>query len=140
MLLVTSVFSWLFAKVLFGIKTGSYPWLVLVVISNALFFAGLMTFLSNFVKTERAAGALCWSLLQVLACFSGIMFPIAIMPPWMVTITDMNPLKWSVNAMEIALWKEVSFSTMLLPVGIPLLSGIILFGLSAYSFRWTENK
>ena len=76
MLLFSSVISYLFAKLLFGIKTGSYVWLVVVLISNAVFLGGLMTFLSNFVKTERAAGGLSWGVLQVLACFGGIMFQI----------------------------------------------------------------
>ncbi|HEY3403261.1 MAG TPA: ABC transporter permease [Ohtaekwangia sp.] len=139
-LLISAVFSWLFATVLFGIKTSSLPLLILVIVSNAIFFAGLMTFLSNFVKTERAAGALSWSLLQVLACFSGIMFPITIMPPWMVTVTDMNPLKWGVKAMEVALWQEIKLEAILLPLGIPFVCGVILFGISAYIFRWSEQR
>ncbi len=139
-LLLSSVLTWLFATVLFGVKTNSHLFLVLITISNAIFFAGLMTFLANFVKTERAAGALSWSLLQVLACFSGIMFPIAVMPPWMVSLTNYNPVTWAVKAMEIALWKDTSLQEMLLPVGIPLLTGIVFFGLSTYIFRWTVKE
>jgi len=112
---------------------------VLILVSNAIFFAGLMIFMANFAKTERAAGALSWSVLQIFACFSGIMFPIAIMPSWMAAMTNYNPVTWSVKAMEIALWKDATFTEMLLPVGIPLLSGIIFFALSVYIFRWSED-
>ena len=139
MLLLSSVISWLFAFLLFGIKTNSILFFALILISNAIFFTGLMAFLSSFVKTERAAGALSWSLLQVLACFSGIMFPTAIMPSWMITMTKFNPLTWAVQAMEIALWKEITFDTMLLPLGVPILAGILLFGLSVSLFRWSRG-
>ncbi len=139
-LILSSVISWLFATVLFGIKTNSLLFLALVLLSNAVFFVGLMAFLSSFVKTERAAGALSWSLSQLLAWFSGIMFPVAIMPSWMVAMTNFNPLTWAVNGMEIALWKEITFDTMLLPLAVPVFAGIILFSLSVYIFRWTSQK
>lgn len=139
MLLLSSIISYLFAKLLFGIKTSSYFALLLVLISNAVFLAGFMTFLGNFVKTERAAGGLSWGVLQVLACFSGIMFPVTIMPSWMQAVSNFNPVTWSVKAMEIALWKEVTFNEMLFPVGIPVLAGVALFGVSVYLFRWTSK-
>jgi ABC-2 type transport system permease protein len=139
MLILSSVISWLFASILFDIKTSSILFFILVLLSNAIFFTGFMAFLSNFVKTERAAGALSWSVLQILACFSGIMFPTTIMPPWMVTMTNFNPVTWAVKAMEIALWKEITVDTMLLPIGVPALAGFIFFGLSVYLFRWTQS-
>jgi ABC-2 type transport system permease protein len=139
-LLFSSVISYLFAKLLFGIKTGSFLTLAVVLISNAIFLAGLTTFLSNFVKTERAAGGLSWGVLQVLACFSGIMFPVSVMPSWMQATSNFNPVTWSVKAMEIALWKEVTFQEILLPIGVPIVAGIILFSISVYIFRWTSDK
>jgi ABC-2 type transport system permease protein len=138
-LISSSVISWLFATVLFRVQTNSHLLLVIVFFSNAFFFTGLMTFLGNFVKTERAAGGLSWSVLQLLACFSGIMFPVAIMPSWMASLTNFNPVTWTVKALELVLWKDISFSAMLLPVGIPVVAGMILFSLSVYSFRWTDQ-
>lgn len=139
-LILSSFFSWLFATLLFGVRTISPLYLIIIILSNAFFFAGLMTFLGNFVRTERAAGALSWSVLQVLACFSGVMFPINIMPSWMVAITNFNPLTWGVRAMEIALWKEAPLQEMILPVGIPVLSGVLFFCVSVYFFRWGEES
>ena len=140
MMLFSSVLSWLFGTLLFGIKTNSYLLLLVVVVANIVLFTGLMTFLAHFVKTERAAGALGWSVLQVFACFSGIMFPLAIMPSWMKTMTDFNPVTWAVKAMETALWKDFTFSELLLPIGVPVVAGVILFGVSLYFFRWTDAK
>lgn len=139
MLLLSSVISYLFAKLLFGIKTSSYIALVFVLISNAIFLAGFMTFLANFVKTERAAGGLSWGVLQVLACFSGIMFPLSIMPAWMAAMANYNPVTWSVKAMELALWNDFTFTEMILPLGVPVLAGMLLFSLSIYLFRWTSE-
>lgn len=140
MILLSTILTWTFATTLFGIKTSSYLGLIVICLSNAVFFAGLMTFLAHFVSTERAAGALSWSVLQVLACFSGIMFPIAVMPPWMANATNFNPMMWAVRAMEVALWKGGTFDELLWPVTIPLVSGLALFMLSTLLFRWgTKN-
>jgi len=139
-LLTSSAASWLFASLLFGIKTNSFLFLVLVIISNSIFFTGFMSFLSTFVNTERAAGALSWSLMQLLACFSGIMFPITIMPPWMVTMTNFNPVTWAVKAMEVALWQDITPDKILLPLGIPIFAGIIFFTISVFIFRWSAHK
>ncbi|HOX83111.1 MAG TPA: ABC transporter permease [Chryseolinea sp.] len=139
-MMVSSVLSWLFATLLFDVKTNSYWHLSLVLISNSVFFAGLMTFLANFVKTERAAGALSWTVAQLLACFSGIMFPVVVMPPWMVSAINFNPLMWAVKAMEIALWKDVPFNEILLPLAIPMVAGIVLFSVSVFIFRWSYKQ
>jgi|GEM_PF-2622412 len=139
-LLITSLVSWLFATLLFDLITKSYLFVTLVFLTNAIFFAGLMTFLGNFVRTERAAGGLSWSVLQVLACFSGIMFPVSIMPSWMASMTKANPLTWSVNAMEIALWKDITFNEMFLPMAIPVIAGVVLFGMSLWLFRWSDQN
>ncbi len=140
MLILSSIISWLFASLVFGIQTHSIVFLFLILLSNAFFFVGLMTLLSNFVKTERAAGALSWTVLQLLAWFSGIMFPVTVMPPWMVTMTNFNPLTWAVKAMETALWKEITFDSMFLPMVVPVLAGVLLFGISVLLFRWTDQK
>lgn len=139
-LIVSSIASWIFATFLFGVKTNSAAWLILTFLSNAIFFTGLMTFLANFVTTERAAGALSWSVLQVLACFSGIMFPITFMPSWMISVTNFNPVTWGVKAMEMALWKEATVSEIFLPVAIPFLSGVFFFVVSAYLFKRSFQK
>lgn len=139
-LMVSSLISWLFASLLFDIRTNSILLLLLIFFSNAVLFSGLMTLLAHFAKTERAAGALSWTVFQVLACFSGVMFPVAMMPSWMVTITDLNPLTWGVKAMELALWKEAPITEVILPIAIPLLTGILLFTASGFMFRWTSEK
>jgi len=36
----------------------------------------------------------------------------------MATVTQFNPLTWSVKAIEIALWKEFTFTDMLMPIGV----------------------
>jgi len=139
-IILSSSASWLFATFAFGVKTTLPVYVIVVVLSNAVFFSGLMAFLGNFVKTERAAGGLSWSVLQILACFSGVMFPLTFMPSWMVTITNINPLTWGVRAMEIALWKPVPFQEIILRAAIPAASGILFCGLSLLFFRWGNDR
>lgn len=138
MVLLSSVVTWLFATLVFNIKTSAPLSLVTVCLINAFFFGGLMTFLSNFVRTERAASALSWAVLQVLACFSGIMFPLNVMPPWMVNVANVNPVTWAVKAMEIALWKGGEFSELSVPLTVVSAAGIFLFCAAVFIFRKNE--
>lgn len=135
MILCSTIICWIFATLLFGIKTSEPFALAIVCLINALFFGGLMTFLSQFVHTERAAGALSWTVLQILACFSGIMFPVNVMPSWMANITTFNPVTWAVKSMEIALWQNEAFGELLVPLAIVFASGVLLFITGAYLFQ-----
>jgi ABC-2 type transport system permease protein len=137
-ILASSFLTWTISAGVFGIKTTAPFSLLIVCVASAVFFAGLSTFLSNFVKTERAAGALSWGILQVMACFSGIMFPTTVMPGWMLNITKFNPLTWAVRAMESALWKGGAFMDLYMPITIIVGAGIVLFLASLYRFRWTS--
>jgi ABC-2 type transport system permease protein len=60
--------------------------------------------------------------------FGGGMVPLLFMPPFMRTLSNASPVKWSILALEGAIWRGFSFSEMLLPCGILLTIGA--FGLA----------
>lgn len=140
LVLVSAFATWIFATTLFSIMTSNILSLVAMVIATSVMLAGMMTFLSNFARTERAAGALSWGVMQVLACFSGIMFPTTIMPGWMVTVTKFNPLTWAVQGMEVALWKGGALNDMMLPLVVTTGSGVVLFFIGLMLFRWEGER
>lgn len=129
-ILISSLVTWLFAKICFGIMTSAPFALIVVCIANAILFAGLMAFLSGFVHTERSASGLSWAVMQILACFSGIMFPIKVMPPWMQNITEVNPVAWAVKGMENALWKGGEFHILAGLVSATAGAGCFFFALA----------
>jgi ABC-type multidrug transport system permease subunit len=68
------------------------------------------------------------------------MFPITIMPSWMVMISEVNPMTWAVKALEVALWKEGTAQELFLPVFVPLIAGLFFFSFSVLIFRWSVHR
>jgi ABC-2 type transport system permease protein len=128
------------AVVVFKVRPNSLPFLGMAVLSSALGFVGIMMFLSVLGKTEQSAGGIGWAVLLVMAMTGGGMIPLFAMPPWMLNVSHFSPIKWSILAMEGAIWRQFSFVEMMLPCGILLGVGVVFFFIGARVFRWTEQS
>ncbi|HVP57183.1 MAG TPA: ABC transporter permease [bacterium] len=124
----------------FGVRPGSWPLLALAVVSSVLSFVGLMMLLSVLGRTAEAASGIGWAVLLVLSMLGGGMVPYFFMPSWMSKISSFSTVKWSVMAMEGAIWRHYSFGEMLLPCGILVGSGIVLFAIGVRAFAWASTK
>ena len=124
----------------FGVRPSSIPMLVLAVISSALGFVGLMMLLSVLGKTQEAASGIGWAVLLIFSMLGGGMIPYFIMPSWMHTLSHVSPVKWSILAMEGAIWRRFTFGEMLLPCGILLGVGLVCFAIGVRAFSWSSEK
>lgn len=127
------------AVVGFGIRPGSVPLLALAVLCVAVGFVGIMMLLSTLGKTEAAAGGIGWAVMLVFAMLGGGMLPLAFMPAWMAPLSNISPVKWSILAMEGAIWRGFSLADMALPCGILLAIGAVGFALGSRLFDWSEH-
>ncbi len=138
MTLSISVSLMALAILFFGVKPNSFPLLGLAFIGTSVCFSGIMMLLAVPGKTEAAANGISWSIMMILAMFGGGMVPIFIMPSWMQSLSHFSPVKWSMLALEGALWREFTLNEMLVPVGILLGVGIVFFAAGVRFFRWLE--
>lgn len=129
----------LIGRFFFGVRPDSIPLLLMAVICISLAFVGIMMFLSVLGKTEQAAGGIGWAILTVMAMLGGGMIPLFFMPPFMQTLSNVSPVKWSILAMEGAIWRGFTVTEMLLPCGVLLAIGGVAFTIGARAFRWTET-
>lgn len=129
----------LLLTLVFGVTPSSVPLLVVAVLSIAVCFVGLMMLLSTLGKTEASAGGVGWAVMIVMAMLGGGMMPLAFMRGWMVTLSHLSPVKWSILAMEGAIWRGFGPSDMLLPCGVLWAVGILGFALGSKMFAWTEH-
>lgn len=67
------------------------------------------------------------------------MVPLFVMPAWMRTLSDISPVKWSILALEGAIWRGFSLSEMLLPCGVLLAFGACFTILGMLRFATTER-
>jgi ABC-2 type transport system permease protein len=124
----------------FGVHPGSWPLLALAVISSVLSFVGLMMLLSVLGKTEEAASGIGWAVLLILSMIGGGMIPYFFMPSWMSKVSHFSPVKWSVMAMEGAIWRHYSLAEMLLPCGILVGTGVVFFAIGIRAFTWASTE
>jgi ABC-2 type transport system permease protein len=125
-------------RLIFKVPIGS-PFLFAVGAACAvLCFVGLMMFVSTLGKTEQSVGGAGWAMLMIMAMFGGAMMPLAFMPSWMRNFSHFSPVKWSILAMEGAIWRHFSAGEMLLPCGVLLLIGLAFFLLGLLILRRTQ--
>lgn len=123
----------------FGVVPSSAVLLVVAVLSVAVCFVGIMMLLSTLGRTEAAAGGIGWAVMIVMAMFGGGMMPLAFMKGWMITLSHLSPVKWSILAMEGAIWRDFGPADMLLPCGVLIAVGIAGFVLGSKMFDWNEH-
>jgi ABC-2 type transport system permease protein len=137
-ILATGLFA--LARLIFGVVPGSVALLAVAIVASAVAFVGIMMLLSVLGKTEQAASGVGWGVLLVFSMLGGGMIPYFIMPSWMRTLSNVSPVKWSILAMEGAVWRGFSPSEMLLPVGILVAVGVGFFAIGVRAFSWSSAK
>ena len=68
-----------------------------------------------------------WGVMMPFAIFGGATIPLSMMPSWMQAVSNASPLKWTVLAMEGAIWRNFTVSEMLLPCAVLVGIGLLCF-------------
>lgn len=63
------------------------------------------------------------------------MIPQFLMPGWMRVIGNLSPVKWTILAMEGAVWRGFSPGEMLLPCAILVTFGAVCFAVGVRALR-----
>lgn len=125
--LVTALLLQMLGWLIFSVRIESVPGLALALLSSAACFTGLMMALATIGKTERAVSGAASGIFMPLAMLGGAMVPLFLMPEWMKLVSNISPVKWSILALEGAIWRGFSPTEMLLPCGILLGIGLVFF-------------
>jgi ABC-2 type transport system permease protein len=81
--------------------------------ATAICFGGLTMVLSVLGKTDQAVAGAGWSTLIVLAMLGGAMVPLSLMPEWLLSVSDLSPVKWGIRALEGATWRGDAWGELL---------------------------
>jgi ABC-2 type transport system permease protein len=113
----------------FGIWLGMRPrnsgWLALAALSIAVCFVGIMMLMSVIGKTEESVSGAAWSANMLMAMFGGGMVPLLFMPSFMKTLSNLSPVKWSILALEGAIWRGFTLSEMVVPCAVLICIGAV---------------
>lgn len=127
------------ARIVFGVVPTSIPLLAIGLITTALCFVGVMMLLSVLGRTEASAAGIGWALILVMMMVGGAAVPIEVMPEWMRQAAGLSPVKWGILAIEGGLWRNYSWSEMLLPCAILLGVGALTGVAGVIMFRRLES-
>ena len=121
--LLLSAVGWL----LLGIHI-EHPWKYVVAVGGTvLCFSGLTMALSMLGRTEQAVAGAGWATLILMAMLGGAMVPLHLFPDWMLSLSDVSPVKWGILALEGATWREFRWSELWKPLSVLLSVGIVGF-------------
>lgn len=118
-----------------GVRPNSLALLLAGVGAAALCFVGLMMLFAAVSRSESAASGLGWAAMLVMAMLGGGMVPLFAMPTWMQSVSVVSPVRWTVLALEGAIWRGYSPAEMLVPCGILVAVGAVAFAVGAAAFR-----
>ncbi|MDD5063821.1 MAG: ABC transporter permease [Phycisphaerae bacterium] len=123
------------ARAIFKMPIGSLPLFILAVTCTLLCFVGLMMFICTLGRTEQSVGAAGWSILMIMGMLGGAMLPLIFMPSWLRPFSHISPVKWSIFAIEGAIWRNFALVEMVTPCLILLSIGTAAFLLGVVSLR-----
>jgi ABC-2 type transport system permease protein len=74
-----------------------------------------------------------------LAMLGGGMVPLIAMPEWMQAASNVSPIKWGIEALEGAIWRDYSLTDMLLRCGVLVGVGAVCFALGVMNLKRREG-
>ncbi|MFZ0035108.1 MAG: ABC transporter permease [Sedimentisphaerales bacterium] len=128
-----------FAKAIFKMPIGNLALFILAALCTLLCFVGFMMFICTLGRTEQSVGGAGWAMFMIMAMLGGGMVPLVFMPSWVRPFSHVSPVKWSIFAIEGAIWRNFSFTEMLTPCLILLAFGAAAFLLGTVSLRRQEK-
>ena len=95
--------------------------------ASCLCFVGITMMVSAMGRTEEAVGGASWGILLVMSMIGGGMLPLMFMPSWLKTLSNFSPVKWGILSIEGGIWRGLTYSEIVLPVGVLLGIGTLCF-------------
>ena len=127
-----------FGALAFGVRPDSVAHLAMAIAAIGVCWVGLMMLIAVSGKTEAAVGGIGWAMLMIMAMIGGGMIPRPFMPSWMETVGIISPVRWSLQALEGALWRGYTTDQMLFPCLVLVVIGVLGFAVGSRLFDWSD--
>ncbi len=102
-----------------------------VIVSGLLLFTAIGLLAGLYTRDEESAALAANVIFFPMLFLSGVFYPISVMPGYLQTVAYLLPLTYfNLTLKSILLYNSIG--PVLLQIGLMVLAGIVLFGLSAY--------
>ncbi|HMP78889.1 MAG TPA: ABC transporter permease [Pirellulaceae bacterium] len=106
-----------------GMRGDDYGKLFVAALAVSLAFVGIMMTMSVLGRTEESVNGSGWAINMVMAMLGGGMIPAMFMPGFLQALSGFSPVFWAIRLIEGAIWRQFTWSEMLVPIGILLAVG-----------------
>lgn len=107
------------------LETANVPKLIIAALCIAFCFTGVMMVISVLGRTEQAVTGAGVSTMMIIAMLGGCMVPSMFLPGFMKQLSVVSPVRWGIQSLEGAIWREFSWFEMLTPCAVLLGFGVV---------------
>lgn len=113
---------------------------LLVIIISIPAVYGIGFIFASLVMWAKEANSMVFLVRGIMTIFCGITYPLAVLPNWMRSVSEIIPLTYSINALRAVISSGATISDIKREIYILIISGSILMLLGILSFIYTQKK
>lgn len=121
-------------------SAANWPAAALVFILSAACFAALGILSSCFVVLFKRGNPLAWVLNNFEGLLGGVYFPVAVLPGWLLVISNLLPVTYAVRAFQLAVHKGAGLSELKGDLVVLFIFNLVLLPASAWLFSLAVKR
>lgn len=139
---VRTVFHLGLGLLAFGMKLGhiNWPGAVCVFLLTAACFLSIGILSASFTLVYKMGNPLSWVYGGVSGLMGGVVFPVSVLPPGIRWMSDLLPIKHSLEGMRVSLLSSAGFPQILPSIAALSAFSAFLIPLSLWTFRLALRK
>ena len=130
------------ALAFFGMTLGRVngPGVLFVGVLTILCFLGVGILSASFILVYKTGSPFGWILGTVSGLLGGVVFPVALLPPWIRWVSSLLPVTYALDGMRKSLLASAGFAEVLPDIAALAVFNIILLPASLLAFRLAVRK
>lgn len=136
--LIQTALMFCIGALVFGIRLGSFPALVIVSLALATSANGLGLFVAALGRTEAQVNGLSVLLAVTLSALGGLMVPTFVMPDWMKTLSLFTPHAWALAGYHDVIIRGLGVNDILYEASVLLGFASFFFLIALWRFRFHD--
>jgi len=130
------------ALAFFGMTLGrvNVPGVLSIGILTVLCFLGVGILSASFILVYKTGNPFGWVLGTVSGLLGGVVFPVALLPPWIRWVSSLLPVTYALDGMRKCLLASAGFAEVVPDIAALAVFNIILLPASLLAFRLAVRK
>jgi ABC-2 type transport system permease protein len=130
------------ALAFFGMTLGRINGLGVLIVGvlTVLCFLGVGVLSASFILVYKTGNPFGWILGTVSGLLGGVVFPVALLPPWIRWVSSLLPVTYALDGMRKGLLASAGFAEVLPDIAALAVFNIILLPASLLAFRLAVRK